>query len=176
MFVLVAVSSRNTSRVVSRYPCWRIQRRRARATSARCCSAAGRLFFEADPMALEKAPNRAPATWNPPLLHHHHDLIQRSVRLLANQSQKSFGIILQNRTATPARLRCRHAVIVPSLQPFDRRTRTDLEALSRLVPRRALFYRSNYSLTQVTRIRFRHRRPPADRSESMPIDSLIRND
>ncbi len=127
-------------------------------------------------MALEKAPNRAPATWNPPLLHHHHNLIQRSVRLLANQSQKSLGIFLQNRTATPARLRCRHAVIVPSLQPFDRRTRADLEALSRLVPRRALFYRSNYSLTQVTRIRFRHRRPPANRSESMPIDLLIRND
>ncbi len=59
------------------------------------------------------------------------------------RGQKSLGIIVQNRTAAPTRLRRRHAVIVPSLQPFDRRTRADLEALSRLVPRRALFYRSN---------------------------------
>src|ERR1700726_2721713 len=46
MFVLTAVSSRNTSRAGSSRPCSRIQRRRARATSARCCSAARRLFFK----------------------------------------------------------------------------------------------------------------------------------
>src|SRR5262249_49360922 len=49
ILMLVAVSSINTSRVVSRKPCCRIQRRRARATSARCCSAARRLFLNVMP-------------------------------------------------------------------------------------------------------------------------------
>src|SRR6266436_1808387 len=40
-----AVSSMNTNLAGSRSPCSRIQRRRARATSARCCSAARRLFL-----------------------------------------------------------------------------------------------------------------------------------
>src|SRR6476646_4695323 len=46
MFVLVAVSSINTSRAGSSMPCSRIQRRRTRATSARFCSAACRLFLK----------------------------------------------------------------------------------------------------------------------------------
>ena len=44
----------NTSRAGSNMPCSRIQRRRARATSARFCSAACRLFFEADRVPLEE--------------------------------------------------------------------------------------------------------------------------
>src|ERR1700719_1817536 len=46
ILVLVAVSSIKTSRAGSSKPCSRIQRRRARATSARCCSAAYRLFLK----------------------------------------------------------------------------------------------------------------------------------
>src|SRR6202023_1035984 len=40
ILVVTADSSINTSRAGSSMPCSRIQRRRARATSARCCSAA----------------------------------------------------------------------------------------------------------------------------------------
>src|SRR3984893_3504601 len=46
MFVLVAVTSITPSRAGSSMPCSRIQRRRARATSARSCSAACRLFLK----------------------------------------------------------------------------------------------------------------------------------
>jgi hypothetical protein len=63
MLVEVAVSSRNTSRAGSNMPCSRIQRRRARATSARSCSAA--LFFEADLVALKEAPLRAATAGDP---------------------------------------------------------------------------------------------------------------
>src|SRR6185436_1203804 len=84
MLVLVAVSSINTSRVVSRYPCSRIQRRRARATSARCCSVARKLFFKRDAVTIEKPPHRATATRNPSLAHGGDNLIQGSVRLLGN--------------------------------------------------------------------------------------------
>lgn len=45
MLVEVEVSWINTRRAGSNIPCSRIQRRRARATSARSCSAARRLFF-----------------------------------------------------------------------------------------------------------------------------------
>src|SRR3979411_2349291 len=48
MLVLTAVSSINTSRAGSSMPCSRIQRRRARATSARCRSAACRRFFKGE--------------------------------------------------------------------------------------------------------------------------------
>ena len=55
------LSSINTSRAGSSIPCSRIQRRRARATSARCRSAACRLFFEGDAVSIEKTPERAAA-------------------------------------------------------------------------------------------------------------------
>src|SRR5579863_7031084 len=60
-FVLTAVSSINTNRAESSITCSRIQRRRARATSARCRSAACRLFFKGDSVAIEKTPERATA-------------------------------------------------------------------------------------------------------------------
>ena len=51
MLVVTAVSSINTRWAGSRKPCSQIQRRRARATSARFRSAVRRLFFNGDPMA-----------------------------------------------------------------------------------------------------------------------------
>src|SRR5207237_6235700 len=98
MLVVVQVSSMNTSRAGSNMPCSRIQRRRARATSARFCSAARRLFFEADVMPLEEPPNRAAAARNPLLAHRSDDLIQCQIRLLGNQRQQPFGMLLQRRT------------------------------------------------------------------------------
>src|ERR1700720_122231 len=56
MVVVTAVSSINTRGAGSRKPCSRIQRRRARATSARLRSAARRLFFDGDAMASEEVP------------------------------------------------------------------------------------------------------------------------
>jgi hypothetical protein len=54
---LAAVSSMNTSRVELSMACRRFQHRRARATSGRSCSAARRLFFEADVVApLRRGP------------------------------------------------------------------------------------------------------------------------
>ena len=53
-FVLTAVSSINTNRAGSSMPCSRIQRRRARATSARCRSAACRLFLRVIPWRSRK--------------------------------------------------------------------------------------------------------------------------
>src|ERR1700687_5934098 len=89
-FVLTAVSSINTSRVESSIPCSRIQRRRARATSARCRSAACRLFFKRDFVAIEKTPERATAGANPSLAQlcdglHQSQAVRQSDRVSAPQ-------------------------------------------------------------------------------------------
>src|SRR5277367_2157148 len=104
MAVLVEVSSINTSLPGSNMPCSRIQHRRARTTSARCCSAAYRLFFEADIVPHEEPPHRAAAAGNPTFAHYRNDLIQRQIRLFSNQPQQNGRVCLQRRDAAPARL------------------------------------------------------------------------
>ena len=160
ILMVTAVSSIKTSRVVSRKPCCRIQRRRARATSARCCSAARRLFFERDAMAIKEPPERAAATRNPSLVHRHNKLVQRSVWLLVDERKDALGIVFQNRAATAPRFRHALPMITPTLQPFDSTAGTDLKALGRLTSRRSRLHCFDNSLTQVARQRFRHRRSP----------------
>ena len=64
----LASSSINTRWAGSRKPCSRIQRRRARATSARFRSAARRLFFNGDAMASKKSGKCADRYSNLPIL------------------------------------------------------------------------------------------------------------
>src|SRR5271165_6722662 len=87
MFVLTAVSSINTSRAGSSIPCSRIQRRRARATSARCRSAACSTFFERDVVSVEKTPERAAAGFDPSLAQFCNRFYQGQVRPLGDQIQ-----------------------------------------------------------------------------------------
>src|SRR2546425_8042186 len=136
ILVLTAVSSINTSRAGSSMPCSRIQRRRARATSARCRSAACRLFFEGDAVSVEKTPERAAAGSNPPPAQLCNRFYQSQVRLFGNQSQYLRRKLLQRRNASSAWLRYGASALLPALQPPDRRAHTDLETLARLAPRR----------------------------------------
>jgi hypothetical protein len=117
-FVLTAVSSINTSRAGSSMPCSRIQRRRARATSARCRSAACRLFFEGDVVPIEKPPERTATGLNPPLAQLCNRLHQSQVWLLSNQSQNLGRSLLQRRNASAARLRRGALRLAPLLQPL----------------------------------------------------------
>src|ERR1700737_4364824 len=104
MLVFVHVSSMNTSLAGANMPCSRIQRRRARATSKRFCSAAYKVFFIADIAAFKEPPNRTSAADNPSLLHSCDDLIKRQVRLLVYQGQQKFRMIFQRRCAAATRL------------------------------------------------------------------------
>src|SRR6516164_10307981 len=104
ILVLTAVSSINTSRAGSSMPCSRIQRRRARATSARCRSAACRLFFEGDVVAIKKAPKRAAARSNPPLAQFCNRLHQGQVGLFGNESQYLLRVRFQRRHTSSTRL------------------------------------------------------------------------
>ena len=85
MFVLVAVSSINTSRAGSSMPCSRTQRRRARATSARFCSAACRFF--SNPVVWQSEPRSSPNAL--PMAKHS----RRSVSAPRSPSHSSVGTI-----------------------------------------------------------------------------------
>src|SRR5437660_947068 len=156
ILVLAEVSSMNTSRVGSNRPCSRIQRRRARATSARSCSAARRLFFEGHLVALEKAPHRGAAAGNPVLAHRTDNLVQRQVRLPLDQSQQKLRMLLQQRGAPAARLGGAPTSLAKALHPDDRRTGADIVVFSRLTPRRPAFHPRNYPRPHIRRISPRH--------------------
>jgi hypothetical protein len=173
ILVLVAVSSMNTSRPGSSVLCFRIQCRRARATSGRSCSAACRVFFNADIMALEETMHRATATRNPRFAHRSNHFVQCQIRLLVNQGQQPLRVLLQWRDAPSNRLRRRAPRRLPPLHPLDRRTWTQIEPFGSLPTRRTSFDRPNHPLAQVPGIRLRHCSVP-QKAKPMPPDSLIR--
>src|SRR5437868_173003 len=134
-FVLTAVSSINTSRAGSSRPCSRIQRRRARATSARSRSAACRLFFKGDVVTMEKTGERAAAGSNPipsQLCNRFH---QGQVLVLGNHGQNASRQLFQGRNAASAMFRRGAPAFTPALYPFYCGTHTHLEAFGRFTPR-----------------------------------------
>src|SRR5438309_6988733 len=102
MLVVVQVSSINISRAGSNMPCSRIQRRRARATSARFCSAAYRVFFIGDAAAIEEAPNGAATALDSSFRQPRNDLVERQVGLIGDQGEQKFRVLFQWRRAAPA--------------------------------------------------------------------------
>src|SRR5499425_2125636 len=157
MFVLVAVSSINTSRAGSSMPCSRIQRRRARATSARFCSAACRLFFKADIVSIKETLESAPTAGDALFSHGGETLLEGQIRLFGNQSQDPVRVLFQWRNTPAAPLRRHAPCLTPALAPSNYRTNAHLEDLGYLPPRRSAFNCFNRTLTQVRGIRPRHR-------------------
>ena len=157
MFVLVAVSSINTSRAGSSMPCSRTQRRRARATSARFCSAACRLFFKADIVSIKETLESAPTAGDALFSHGGENLLEGQIRFFGNQSQDPVRVLFQWRNTPAAPFRRRAPCLTPALAPSNYRTNADLEDLGYLPPRRSAFNRFNRTLTQVRGIRPRHR-------------------
>ena len=136
MFVLVAVSSINTSRAGSSIPCSRIQPRRARATSARFCSAACRVFFKADIVSSKEALKSALTTKNPFFPHSDEDLLDSQIGLLCNQSQDPSRMLFQWRHTPASAFGYYAARLAPALAPADDRTDTHPENLGRFSSRR----------------------------------------
>src|ERR1700730_4030614 len=156
MFVLVAVSSINTSRAGSSMPCSRIQRRRARATSARFCSAACRVFFKAYIVSIKETLESAPTAEYALVAHCDERLLDGQIRLFGNQSQDPVRVLLQWRNTAAALLWRRASCLAPALAPSNYRTNTHLEDLGRFPTRRSALNRFNRTLTQVRGIRLGH--------------------
>src|ERR1700733_6301370 len=156
MLVLTEVSSRKTRWLESSSFCSRIQRRRARATSARSCSLACRTFFVRDAVPLQKTKQRRAASWKPVLVHRCDDLVQRPISLLCDKAEDLVGVIVQRRAAPAAGLGFERPFVPPSLVPANRRTDADTKAFRRLIPRGSLFNRLNNPLAQIRRISLGH--------------------
>src|SRR5262245_30012286 len=156
IFVLAAVSSMNTSRAGSNMPCSRCQRRRESATSARSCSAARRLFFECDLVALEETPHCGAAARNLVLAHHSNELVERQVRLDLDQPQQKLSMRLQRRGAPATPLGGTAASLTKALHPGNRRAGADIIVFSRLTPRASALDPRNHALAHVSRISLGH--------------------
>jgi hypothetical protein len=149
--VVTAVSSINTRRAESSQPCSRIQRRRARATSARFRSAARKLFLTVMPWRAKKRDSalRLPrirrlcstAT------------ISSNVRSGCSRLRaRSAAIFLQRGSAPSTWHRFASPIFAKALHPADRRTGADLELFSRFTSRSSRCHELNYANSQVPRI------------------------
>src|ERR1700674_1434787 len=156
MLVVTAVSSINTRWAGSRKPCSRIQRRRARATSARLRSAARRLFFNGDAMASKKSGKRAAAAWDSPLVKRRNDLIQREARFLADEGEDLPRVLLQWRSTPSTGHGFESPVFTKALHPPDRRTDADIKLFGRLTSGSSFFHEVDDARSQLTRIRSMH--------------------
>ncbi len=104
--------------------CWRlIQRRRARATSGRSCSAAS-IFLKGNMATLQEPVESAAAECDPSPAKHYNILIQRQIRTLCNHSQNCHFVRLQRRPVPTTRLsrklpvsrkRCAHLIAALTL-------------------------------------------------------------
>ena len=137
-------------------PCSRIQRRRARATSARFCSAACRVFFKAYIVSIKETLESAPTAGDALLGHCDERLLDGQIRLFGNQSQDPVRVLLQWRNTAAALLWRRASCLAPALAPSNYRTNTHLEDLGRFPTRRSALNRFNRTLTQVRGIRLGH--------------------
>src|ERR1700704_3202973 len=146
----------NTSRAGSNMPCSRIQRRRAWATSARFCSAAYRVFFEADVASVVEPPNRAAAARDAALVHRRNDLVQRQVRLLGDEREQEFRVLFQRRSASATWLCGNASGCFEALRPNHHHTGADPILFGRRTPRCTADNVSDYSGTQVAGIRLGH--------------------
>src|SRR3974390_708859 len=156
MLVVTAVSSINTRWAGSRKPCSRIQRRRARATSARLRSAGRRLFFDGDAMTGEEAGQRATTSWDSPLVKRRNNLIECKIALRADECENLPRMLLQGRSTPSARNRFVSPVFAKPLHPPDRRTGADLELFRRPTSRSSSFHEVYDARSQLTRIRSMH--------------------
>ena len=64
-------------------------------------------------MTLEKPPERGSAARNPLLVHRREYLLQSPIRVLGDQSKDAIRVLLQDRTAAPARFRFTRSLLTP---------------------------------------------------------------
>src|ERR1019366_6990673 len=147
-----------TSLFGSRLAWLALQRARASATSGLACSAACRVFFEGDLMALEEPPDRhlgrldANPFEYPPL-----KLGQSQIALSGAEIQKPCRMGLQRRAAFAAtRPGGNAACLAVKLPPAHRRCRAHFEPLRRLPPRRSRRNLRHHPRPQILRPRLAH--------------------
>jgi hypothetical protein len=171
MLVEVPVSSMKTSLVGSSRRCSCFQFARAVRTSSRSCSAACRLFFEANVVAFVEPPHRTGAHHDAAPAQPAADFFKRQVRFGGNQTQQPIPVGVQRRALAPHRLGRHRSASPPARNPPDCRTRAHLESRRSFMAGSSRLDRTDNPFTQILRIGLRHRRPP---ESSIGQDSPIR--
>ena len=165
MLVEVPVSSMKTSLLGSSRGCSCFHAVRARRTSSRSCSAACRLFFEADIVAVVEPPYRTSAHHDTTLPQPAADFLQRQIRLGRCQFQQPLFVFVQRRALAAHRFGRDRPGYSPTCNPLDRRARAHLENRRRFMARGPGLDRTHDPITQIPRIGLRHRSsPPNHRS------------
>src|ERR1700680_3361917 len=113
-------------------------------------------FFDGDAMASEKSGQRAAAAWDTPLVKRRNDLIQREVRLLADEREDLPRVLLQWRSTPSTGHGFGSAVFTKALHPPDRRTDADIKLFCRLPSGCSFFHKVDDARSQLTRIRSMH--------------------
>jgi hypothetical protein len=109
----------NTSRAGSSFFWYFFHWARRRATSGRSCSLARRLFFEADPVAAEEAPERAAAGGDALLGSQGVNLVKRQIRLFFDEGEQGRGMVVELGPAPSRRLGGHAPRLAQPLEPFD---------------------------------------------------------
>src|SRR6188472_329308 len=151
MLVEVPVSSIKMSFFASSCGCSRFHFVRAARTSLRSCSAACRLFFECDVMAVEKPPYRASADKNAARSQPPTNFLQCQVRFGGNQLQQPLRVNIQRRALATHGLGYHRSGLSPARHPSDRRAWTYLKRCRGFVAGRPRLNRTYNPFTQVTR-------------------------
>ncbi len=138
---------------------------RAVRTSSRSCSAACRLFFESDVVAVAEPPHRTGAHPDAPRPQAAANFFQRQVGFGSDQLQQPLPVRIQRRALAAHRLSRHRSALPPARNPPDRRTRAYLERRRSFMAGRSRLHRTHNPFTQITRIGLRHHCPPNHRSE-----------
>jgi len=137
--------------------CSRFQLARAVRTSSRSCSAACRLFFESDVVALAEPPHRTGANRNAAPAQPATNFFQRQVRFGGDQLQQPLLVSIQRRALAAHGLGGHRSSLPPARNPPDRRTRAYLKRCRGFMTRGSRLHCTHHPSTQVTRIGLRHR-------------------
>src|SRR6266852_2551893 len=158
MLVLVQVSSMKTRRAGSTRSWYLVHCARRRATSGRSRSPATTVFFEAQLLGVDEAPDRPVIDLETTLGQFGHQPAQGKV-FLPRPLQQPGTILARNRLRlVPAHLAWRNAAgLAPALHPVDGRADTHAELRRRPVARHAAaLNRRNHPFAKIDRIRFAH--------------------
>src|SRR5229473_3699717 len=120
---------------------------------ALCCP---QTFFDSDAVASKEPGERAPASWDSPLVQSRNNLTQREVPLLTDEGENPLRVLLQWRSTPSTGYWLAGPVVAKALHPPDRGTDADVKLFGCFTSGSSSFHKANDSHSQLTRIRSMH--------------------
>src|SRR5580698_2289173 len=161
IFVFAQVSSMKIRRDAQTLPCRSCHCRRRRATSARSCSLARRLFFKAEPGVIQEVPDTVVAHVHTTRVQFPQQFAAGEVRLLCHPLTDPGFLAGQGKWLLATHRQRRRAPRLRfALRPADHRRVAHLIMLRRFRAAHAISHRTNCALPQIKRVGSSHARWP----------------